>query len=33
MEDLLTAQLKAANTFNKQLLTQIETLSATIKSM
>ncbi|GAB6120045.1 hypothetical protein [Dysgonomonas termitidis] len=29
----MTAQLEAANVFNKQLLTQIETLSATIKSM
>ncbi|GAB6119721.1 hypothetical protein JCM30204_08700 [Dysgonomonas termitidis] len=33
MEAILTAQLEAANVFNKQLLTQIETLSATIKSI
>ncbi|MDR1203599.1 MAG: IS66 family transposase [Tannerellaceae bacterium] len=33
MEDILTAQLEASNMFNKQLLSQIETLSATIKSM
>lgn len=33
MEDILMAQLNAANAFNKQLLIRIENLSATIKSM
>jgi hypothetical protein len=33
MEEILTAQLKAANMFNRQLLARIETLSATVKSM
>lgn len=33
MDDILSAQLKAANAFNKQLLAQVETLSATVKSM
>lgn len=33
MEEILAAQLEAVNAFNKQLLAQIETLSATVKSM
>lgn len=33
MEEILMAQLQAANTVNKQLLIQIEILSATIQSM
>jgi hypothetical protein len=33
MEEILAAQLTAANMFNKQLLVQVETLSATVKSM